>query len=158
MVAAVIVALLVFLWVMADAQATGLVPVMLGEWTLGYLVTFVLTVILWELVLMVSWVAPTGAVIYLQWYRKLPQEEREEYKGGPKRGKSAGQNSGFSFFIGLIWLIIVWTTGRWNLAFQAWTINDFVFSWLAACLWVLLIVGVPGIMYVIWSLRKNQTT
>jgi hypothetical protein len=156
--AAAIAALLVFLWVVADGQATGLVPVMIGEWTVGYLITFALTVILWEVVLVVSWVVPTALVIYFKWYRKLPEEERREYEGGPRRGRSAGGGSGFSFFVGLIWLIIVWTTGKWNLTFQAWTVNDLVFSWLAAFLWVLLIAGVFGTIYVVWSLRRDQIT
>jgi hypothetical protein len=152
---AVIVALYVFLRVVADAQATGLVPVMLGQWTIGYLFTFVLTLILWELVFLASWVGPAAAVVYLRWYRNLPEEERKEYEGGSRRGRSAGRDSGFSFFVGLVWLVIVWTTGIWNLAFQAWTFNDLVFSLLTACLWVLLIVGVFGAMYVVWSLRKD---
>ena len=61
-----------------------------------------------------------------------------------------------SCFIGLIWLIIVWIDGRWNLAFQAWTFNDWVYSWLAACLWALLIVGIPGTIFIIWSLRRPK--
>lgn len=158
MAGAVAVTLLVFLWILADAQVTGLVPAMLGQWTVGYLITFILTLLLWELVLMVSWVAPLGVAIYFLWYKKMPQEERDEYEGAPRRGRSARGSSGFSFFIGLIWLIIVWTSGRWNLAFQVWTINDFVFSWLTALFWVLLIVGIPGTIYVIWALAKNQTT
>ncbi|UCH04333.1 MAG: hypothetical protein JSW05_12305, partial [Candidatus Thorarchaeota archaeon] len=48
-------AILVFLWVVADAQATALVPAVLGQWTVGYLITFILHVIFWELVLVVSW-------------------------------------------------------------------------------------------------------
>lgn len=148
------VALYVFLRVVADAQSTGLVPSMLGQWSVGYLFTFVLTLILWELVLMVSWAGPVAAVVYFQWYRKLPEEERKEYEGRPRRGRT-GESGGFSFFVGMVWLIIVWTTGRWNLAFQAWTLNDLVFSLLAAFLWVLLIAGILGAIYVIWSLKKD---
>jgi len=152
---AAIVAIYVFLRVVADAQTTGLVPVMFGEWTVGYLFTFVLTLILWELVFLVSWAGPAAAVVYLQWYKKLPEEERNEYEGGSHRGRSARRDNGFSFFVGLVWLIIVWTTGRWNLAFQAWTFNDLVFSLLTAFLRVLLIVGILGTMYVIGFLRKD---
>lgn len=153
---AAIVALFVFLRVVADAQTTGLVPTALGQWTVGYLVIFILNVILWELVFVASWVIPIVVVIYFQWYKKLPDEERQEYEGGSRRGRSAGEGGGFSFFVGLIWLIIVWTTGKWNLAFQAWTFNDFIYSWLAACLWVLLIVGILGTIFIIWWIRKEM--
>lgn len=153
--AACIAALLVFLWVVADAQATGLVPDGIGAWTVGYFFAFLLQLILWELILVASWMIPMAVVIYLLWYKKLPDEERKEYERGPRRGKSAGEDSGISFFIGLVWLAIVWIDGKWNLAFQEWTFDDWVYSWLTAGLVVLVIVGIPAIIWVIWTLRRN---
>lgn len=154
-VAAAAAMLLVFLWVVADAQAMGLVESELGRWTVGLFFTFLLQVILWELILVASWVIPTAVLMYLLWYKKLPAEERKEYEGGPKRSRSAGEDSGFSFFVGLVWLAIVWLDGKWNLAFQDWTFNDWVYSWMWAGLVVLVIAGIPGLMYIVWSLRRN---
>lgn len=159
---AAIVALFVFLWVVADAQATGLVPAALGQWTVGYFFTFILNVILWELVFVGSWGIPIVVVIFFQWYKKLPDEEREEYEGEPKkkrprRGMSGDRGGGFiSFLVGLTWLILVWIEGRWNLAFQAWTFNDWIYSWIAAALWDLLILGVPVAIFIIWWIRKEM--
>ena len=150
---AAIVALSVFLWVVADAQATGLVPVALGQWTVGYFFTFIITLILLELVFVGSWVILIIAIIYQQWYKKLPDKEREEYEGRRRHHKESG---GFSFFVWLIWFILVWVNGMWNLAFQSWTFNDWVYTWVAACLWALLIVGIPGIMFLIWALRRKS--
>lgn len=153
--AAAVAALLVFLWVVADAQATGLVPSGLGEWTVGYVLTFILHVILWELILVASWVIPLALAAFFLWYKKLPDEERRKYEGGPRRSRSAGENGGFSFFVGLVWFVIVWIDGRWNLAFRDWTFNDLVYSWIAAGLVVLLIVGIPAMIYLVWSFRRN---
>jgi fatty acid desaturase len=94
---------------------------------------------------------------YFLWYRKLPLEERKEYEGKPGRRRSTGENSGISFFIGLVWLAIVWIDGKWNLAFEDWTFNDWVYSWLAAGLVVLVIAGIPVLIYVIWAIRRNGT-
>lgn len=152
--ATAIAVLLVFLWVVADAQATGRVPSRLGDWTAGYVLTFALSAILWELLLVASWVIPIALVAYFLWYKKLPDEERREYEGGSRR-RSAREDGGFSFFIGLVWLVIVWIEGRWNLAFRDWTFNDWVYTWITAGLVGLLIVGVPGAIYIIWSLRRN---
>jgi len=148
-------ALLVFLWVVADVQATGRVPSGLGAWTVGYVLTFILNVILWELILVASWVVPIAAAAFFLWYRKLPDQERKELEGGSRRGRSAGQNGGFSSLIGLVWLVIVWIDGRWNVAFQDWSFNDWVNSWLAAGLVVLLIAGIPAMIYIIWSIRRS---
>jgi hypothetical protein len=150
-----VAALLVFLWVVADAQDSGLVPSGLGAWTVGFVFTFILQLILWELILVASWLIPAVAALYFLWYRKLPEEERKEYEGGPKRSRSAGEDSGISFFIGIVWLAIVWLDGRWNTAFQDWTLNDWIYSWIAAGLVVLVIAGIPGLIYFIWAVRRN---
>lgn len=144
--AAAIVALVVFLWFVADAQATGLVPVALGQWTVGSFFAFVLNLILWELVLVGSWAILAAIAVYALWYRKLAAEERKEYEGGPRRRRLAGGGGGFSFFVWVMWLIVVWTDGKWDLAFQTWTFDEWVYSWLAAGLWALLIVGIPGMI------------
>jgi len=154
--AAAAAALLVFLWVVADAQAIGLVPSGLGDWTVGYVLTFILRAILWELILVATWVVPIVVAAYFLWYKRLPVEERREYEGGPRRSRSAGENGGFSFIVGLVWFVIVWMDGKWNLAFQDWTFNDWVYSWVAAGLVVLLLAGIPGIIYIIWSLRRSS--
>lgn len=150
-----VAALLVFLWVVAGAQATGLVPSTLGQWTVGHVLSFTLSVILWELLLVGSWAIPIALATYFLWYRKLPDEERREYEI-PRRGRSTGKNGGISFFIGLVWLGIVWIGGKWNVAFQDWTFNDWVYSWLRAGVVVLLIGGVPAAIYALWSLRGND--
>ncbi|HYM39509.1 MAG TPA: hypothetical protein VEY12_05105, partial [Thermoplasmata archaeon] len=108
---AAVAALFVFLWVVANTQGTGLVPAGLGDWTAGNALTFVLSVILWELVLVASWVVAAAVAAYLLWYRKLPSEERKELEGRPRRGRAAGGSGGISFFTGLVWLVIVWTDG-----------------------------------------------
>lgn len=150
---AAVVAIFVFLGVVADAQATELVPTVLGEWTVGYFIAFILAVIMWELIFVGSWVVPITLIIYFLWYKRLPEKERKEYEG--KRRKSAEEGSGISFLCWVIWLIIVWIDGKWNLAFQSWTFNYWVYSWLAACLWTLLIIGVPAIIYIMWALTKK---
>jgi len=152
---AAIVAFFVFLWVVAETQSAGLVPTVLGQWTVGYFITFILHVIFWELVFVATWALPIIAVIYGLWYKKLPAKEREEYKGG-RRGKTAGEGGGFSFAVWLIWLVIVWFDGRWNLAFQSWAFDELVYSYVAACLVVLLPCCIGGLMYLIWLMRKGS--
>lgn len=154
--AAAVAGLFVFLWVVANAQATALVPPGLGDWSVGNVFVFILTVILWELVLVASWVIPLALAAYFLWYRKLPTEERRALEGAPRRGRAAGGSGGISFFTGLVWLVIVWADGRWNLAFKNWTFNELVYSWIAAGVVVLLIVGIPGLIYLAWSFTRKD--
>ena len=149
---AAVTTVLVFLSVVANAQAAGLVPMELGLWSVSYFITFVIHLLFWEAAFVASWLIPLSLIIYFAWYKELPEKERKEYEGSKCR---KSKDNGFSFFIGLIWLVIVWVGGKWDLAFQAWTFNDWIFTWLSAGLWALLIVGIPGTMYVIWSLVKK---
>src|SRR5947207_2227096 len=83
--AAAVAALFVFLWVVANNQATGPVPSGLGDWTPGHVLTFILNVILWELVLVASWAIAVAVAAYFLWYKQLPADERREYEGRPRR-------------------------------------------------------------------------
>ncbi len=121
---------------------------------MGSIVTFLLNLILWELVLVASWVIPIAAAAFFLWYKKLPEEERRGMEGAPRRGRAAG-GGGISFFVALVWLLIVWSDGRWNLALRNWTFNELAYAWIAAGLVVLLIGGVPALLYLVWVLRKR---
>ncbi len=149
---AVSAAVIVLLWFVENAQATALLPSTLGEFTVGYLITFILHVIFWELLLVGSWVLVIVVVLYLKWYNMLPEEER---LGGPKRG-SREEGDAIGFLIGVFWLIIIWTSGRWDLAFNAWTLTDWVISWLSAVGWVFVVFGIPIAVYFIYWIVKER--
>ena len=70
----------------------------------------------------------------------------------PRRTEGSGF---FSFLVTVVWLIIVWITGRWTLPFNAWTFNDFVFTWFIAFLWILVPALIAGAIFLIWWLRKE---
>ncbi len=150
---AVTTAVLVFLWFVEMAQTTALVPSTLGDFTVGYLITFILHVIFWELLFVGSWVLVIVVVTYIKWYNKLPQEERmkESKRGTREEGDAIG------FLIGVFWLIIIWTSGRWDLAFNAWTLTDWVISWLTAVGWVFVVFGIPiAIYFVYWIMNEKK--
>ncbi|MFX0056150.1 MAG: hypothetical protein ACFFAX_10065 [Promethearchaeota archaeon] len=151
--AAVAVAILVFLWFIDTAQTSGLVPSMLGEFTIGYLITFILHMIFWELALVASWVIVAVAAIYFLWYKQLPEEEQDITRG--ERGRRE-EGDAFGFLVAVFWLIITWIEGRWDLAFEAWTLDVWVYSWISAFLWVLLIFGIPIAVYFFWWVGQEM--
>lgn len=157
-IGAVVTAILVFLWVVADAQAVGGFPAVLGEWTVGYCISFFFRTLLWELLLVATWVIAGAVIIYFLWYKNLPTEERVEYEGEPKKKRSRNGGGAISILIIITWLIIVAIDGRWNLAFQSWTFNDWIYSFLAAALWDLIIFGIPVTIGLIWWLRREIKT
>jgi fatty acid desaturase len=91
---AILGAILVFLWFVGDAQSTGIVPELLGSWSMGYLVTFLLHLIFWEIVYVAIPVLIALAAIYFLWWKRLPEEERKEYKEKHLFGKSSKSKDG----------------------------------------------------------------
>ncbi|MGY5873915.1 MAG: hypothetical protein RTV72_16835 [Candidatus Thorarchaeota archaeon] len=148
---ALVEGLLVLTWFVTSAQSTGFIPAMLGQWTIGYVVTFILHLIFWELLLVVSWLAVVASIIAIRWYKGLPEEDKLESSGRSKRDGG----DAFGFLVGLTWLVVVWLDGRWNLAFESWTFNDWIYSCLAAIGWDLLIFGIPMALFFIWWIRKE---
>ncbi|MHA1379178.1 MAG: hypothetical protein ACTSRG_12420 [Candidatus Helarchaeota archaeon] len=153
---AAVCGVLLFLWfILPNALSTNLLQKSLSFWTIGYALTFMLGVILWEFLFIGVPVIVCAVIIFLLWWKKLPDEEREEYIGNPKKKRRRVSNSGgsgiFSFLVVITWLIIIYTDNNWNTFFAAWSIEYLVYSWISAFLWDLLIFGVPmSIALLLW--------
>lgn len=157
---ALIAAILVFVWFVGDAQTTGLVPTTLDLWTMGYLITFILYLILWEFLLVGIPVIVVVAVVYFLWWKKLPEWEREEYRrenlffGRSSRRSNAG--NGITFLVNIIFILKVYIDGNWNVPFADWTFDYLVYSYLLALIIVLLLFGIPAILGVTWWVRREM--
>ena len=143
---AIIGAIYVFLWFVGDAQFTGLVPESLGLWSMGYLVTFLLNLLFWEVIYVVIPVLIAIGLIYTLGWKKIPDEERKEYKRAHlfgKRNKRSESGEGISFLIFIVFIIKVYLDGNWGVPFATWEFNYLVYSWLLALILVLAIFGIP---------------
>ena len=154
-VGAVIGAVIVFLWRVGAAPAALGTPPNIGAWTVGYCVTFILNLILWEFLLIGIPIIAAAISIYALWYRKLPEDERAEYEKEEKKHHTRDGGGAVSFLVTITWLIIVWVTGYWNIAFSTWTFNYLISSWLWALLWDLIIFGIPIAIGAIWWLHRE---
>jgi hypothetical protein len=155
----VIGAILVFLWFVGDAQLTGLVPETLGLWTMGYLVTFLLHVIFWEFLFIGIPVILAALTAWRLWWKKLPDEERQEYRRGHLFGKRSRRSSGggaISFLINIVFIIKVYFDGNWDFPFATWTFDYLVYSYLWALIWILIIFGIPIAIGATWWIRHQM--
>lgn len=152
-------AILVLLWFVGDAQVTGLVPATLGLWTLGYLVTFVLYFIFWEVLFIGIPVIITVVAIYFLWWKKIPDEERTEYRRGHLFGKRSRRTDGggaISLLVNIVFIIKVYLDGNWNVPFATWTVDYLVNSYLWAILLIVIIFGIPIVLGGTWWLRREM--
>jgi len=151
--AAVVDAVLVFLWFAGSAQSSGSVPKTVGLWTMGNLVTFAVEVTLWEL-LLAGVPVVVGASLAYRWWKGLPVEERGAMELG-KGSRSTGGGGGFGLLLFIAFCIKVYVDGKWNVAIGTFTVNYVVYSVVTILLWTLVIFGVPAAIALTWWLRKE---
>ena len=158
-VIAVIGAIIVFLWFVGDAQATNLLPRTLDLWTMGYLITFLLHLLFWEIILIAIPVIVFVLAVYLLWWKKLPSEEREEYRRRHlfgKKSRSRGGGGAVTFLVNLGFILKVYLDGNWNIPFASWTFDYLVYSYLTIIIWMAVIFGIPLLIGAIWWIHREM--
>ena len=148
-------AILVFLWFVGQAQSTNMVPSTLNIWTMGNLVTFLLNLIFWEVLLIVIPVIIAVVAVW-SWWRRLPLEERNEYRFFRTRSRSRSGGNAFSILVFIAFVIKIFLDGNWNLPFASWTFNYLVYSYLTALIWILIIFGIPILIGIIWWFSQGK--
>lgn len=149
----------VFLWFVGEAQVTDLVPMTLDLWTMGYLVTFILHVIFWEIIYIGILVIIIALAAWRLWWKRLPEEERKEYRKAHLFGKHSRRSDGggaISFLINIIFIVKVYYDGNWNVPFASWTFDYLVYSYLWALIWIFIIFGIPLTLGALWWLNHEM--
>lgn len=145
--AAVAWAVYVFWWFTGNAQSTGLVPSVLGSWSMGNLVYFIIYSILWEL-LLVGIPVVAAAVAAWIWWKRLPYDERGGFHGGG--GKRSAGSGGAGFFFLVAFAIKVYFDGNWNVPISTYTLNYVVGSVITILVWLAVIFGIPLAIGLTW--------
>ena len=148
-------AVYVFLWFVTNAQSSSLVPITLGLWTIGNLVTFIVYAILWEL-LFVGIPVAVGGVLGWRWWKKLPEAERMDYHmRGRKRATGGG---GGGLFVFVVFCIKVYIDGKWNVPIANFTLDYVVGSLLIILVLGVVVVGIPAAIGLTWWIRRETRT
>ena len=159
--AAITGAVFVFLWRADLSPATLGTPTNIGDWTVGFIFSFFLDVLLWEfLIIGLATIAGLASAFGI-WWMQLPDEKKEKYKASTKKNKRKhpktrdGGGGLVSLITTIIWLVIVWQSGYWDVPFSAWAFSIFIDLMLWTFLWFLIICGIPLLIGGIWWLRKE---
>jgi hypothetical protein len=152
---ALIAAVYVLLWFVANAQSTGLVPATLGMWTMGNLINFILHAIFWELLLVGIPVAIAGTLGW-QWWKRLPEEEKRNLSW--KGSKSSRAGEALSPLLFIAFAIKVYIDGNWNIAISTWKLDYVVGSMVTILMWIAAIAAIPAIIgLILWlSFGRNK--
>jgi hypothetical protein len=147
-------AVYVFVWFTGNAQSSGVVPTTLNLWSMSNVLTFVLHAIFWELVL-IGIPAAISAVVGWQWWKRLPEQEKQEYNLSGKHSKSTKAGGAISPLLFIAFAIKVYVDGNWNAAISSWTVDYVVGSMVTILLWTVAIFAIPAVIGVVWWIRHE---
>jgi len=157
-IVAAIGAVLVYSWFVGDAQSTNMVPSILGQWSLGHMVTFILHLVFWELLIIGIPVAIVAIIGWL-WWKKIPDEERKEYQFFGKGTKSERGGGGISFLFFVAFCLKVYIDGKWDTAIASWTLDYIVDSTITILFWGAIVFGIPAIIIgLIWLSQQTKNS
>ncbi|NVM36547.1 MAG: hypothetical protein HWN81_13200 [Candidatus Lokiarchaeota archaeon] len=147
-VCVIIGALLVVFWIIEVNPFVHPRTGTFNDWTLNYIVGFIIQIILGELLFVGI---PTGLFFgaggYL-WWRKLPAEEKQEFKEREKkethRTKDYGGGGGFSFFMFIAYCIYIAVDGNYNATLGSQPYSYWVYSWFLTLMWIIIVLGIPA--------------
>ncbi|MHA2284033.1 MAG: hypothetical protein ACXAC5_24610 [Promethearchaeota archaeon] len=131
------------------AQGTALV----GDWNLDWIVGFIILVTLWELLLVgVPCALFFGLGGYLVW-RRLPEEEKQEFKAREKkktrRKETAGGSGGFSCVIFIGYCLYHGIKGTYFTSFGSVYYSYWIFTWFETIMWFFIVLGLPVVIILI---------
>jgi len=153
----IIGALFVLFWFMETTPLGGQGTWTFNDWTLNYIVGFIILVILWELLFVGI---PAGLFFgvggYL-WWRQLPEEEKQEFKARETTHKNKDWcgGGGFSFFMFIAYCIYIAVDGNYNAPLGSQSYTYWIYSWFLTLMWIIIVLGIPvGIILLIVYFTK----
>ncbi|MFX1317039.1 MAG: hypothetical protein ACFE9T_14345 [Promethearchaeota archaeon] len=147
-------ALLVLVWFIETTPlpgvGDGVPPNTFNDWTLNYVVGFMILICLWELLFIGVPAALFFGVGGYLWWKRLPEEEKQEFKEREKtekkkygKTKSWGSGGGFNIFMFIAYCIVIAVDGNYNTRFGLLDYSYFIYAWFFTFMWLLIIFGIP---------------
>ena len=144
----VIGAILVLFWFMLTSPIGLQGTATLDQWSLDWIVGFYILVILFELLFVGI---PTGLFFgvggYI-WYKRLPDEEKQEFKArekkNPHRKRNAGGGGGGGLFMFIAYCIYMGTQGNYYAQFGSQPYIYWLTGFFLTFMWILIILGIPA--------------
>ncbi|WP_287585567.1 hypothetical protein [Candidatus Borrarchaeum sp.] len=153
-VIALIGGIFVFFWYVGTSAVGGQGTWTIDQFSIGNIVRWVIFLILFELAIIVIPTAVILGGLAFWWWRNLPQEEKDQFKGRKTRKREAG-SGGFTFLTAIIFLIMIFLQGNWNTPLGALSYSYLVFTWLWACIFTIIPFAIAALVYFSYKITKT---
>ncbi|MHA1987799.1 MAG: hypothetical protein ACW98D_14280 [Promethearchaeota archaeon] len=138
----------------------------LNDWNLDWVVGFIILITLWELLLIGAPLALIFGLGGYLWWRRLPAEEKQEYKDREKKDKKHrkekyGGGGGGSLCIFIGYCIFHLIKGTYYIPFGDVFYSYWVFTWFETIMWFFIVLGIPAalillIVYLTYWKKKTE--
>jgi len=140
-------ALVVIIWFIETSPLGAQGTALLGDWSLDWIVGFYILVILFELLFVGI---PAGLFFgvggYILW-KRLPDEEKAEFKAREKKNKhrkrNAGGSSGGGLLMFIAYAIYMGVQGNYYAPFSSQPYSYWVYGMFYTLMWMFIIFGIP---------------
>ncbi len=148
-----IIAVIVLIWHIQTSPIGNYGTATFDEWSLNWVVSFIIILILWELL----FVGIPAALIFglggYLWWQKLPTNERTKFKDENSKKKKAIGGSGCGIFMFIAYCIYIAIDGNYFTPFGNKPYSYWVYAYLLTLGWLVIIVGIPMVVIVLIYLR-----
>ena len=146
-VVAFIGALVVIIWFIETSPIGAQGTALIGDWSLDWIVGFYILIILFELLFVGI---PAGLFFgvggYI-WWKRLPEEEKAEYKAREKKNKHRKRNAsgsgGGGFLMFIAYCIYMGIQGSYYAPFSSQPYSYWVYGMFYTLMWMFIIFGIP---------------
>ncbi|MFW9867368.1 MAG: hypothetical protein ACFFEN_14830 [Candidatus Thorarchaeota archaeon] len=145
---------LVLIWFINTSTIGGMGHWHIEDWTLNYVLGFIILLCLWELLFVgVPTVLFFGVGGYL-WWRRLPEEKKQEFRTREKKEKKHkkekyGGGGGGSIFLFIAYCIYHAVMGTYNAPFGWYSYTYWLYSFFYLIAWMLIVLGGPVVIILI---------
>ncbi|MBD3254972.1 MAG: hypothetical protein GF383_07750 [Candidatus Lokiarchaeota archaeon] len=160
-ICAVVGMVLVLVWLVETSDIGLQGTATFDQWSLAWVVIFILLLILWELLFVGLPVGLFFGVGGYLWWRRLPDEEKQEFRTREKESKKhRGKHFGgcnFVFFVA--YCIYIAIEGNFFRSFGSLPYSYWLYACIWTVIWIIIIFGIPGAIIGIIYFKKwlNET-
>lgn len=149
-VIAIIGAIIVFVWHMETSPIGNQGEATIGQWTLAWVWTFFIVLILWELLFVGTPAAIAACLFYYFWWNNLPAEEKAEIKNREKKDKRVRNGTGaFNILLFIAYSIYMLINGYFSTPFGDMPYTFWIYACFYTMAWLLIIFGIPAAIILI---------
>jgi MFS family permease len=163
-ICAAIGAILVFIWFIETSDIGLRGTATFDQWSLAWIWGFMILLILWELLFVGVPVGLFFGVGGYIWWKRLPDEEKQEIKERRKeekkhRTRNAG---GFGFFMFIAYTVYIAVKGQLFTPFGNHPYSYWLYAYLWTIAWMLIVLGIPAaiiliiVYFTVWRKRAKK--